>query len=388
MAEANQPSFRETHFEFIKSHTKSDTIVTNGGSHLTESSIVEVTNPFQVEDEGFVEELIDYATNHHLVSYSFPTNTSNILSSSSTQHLIQSRPIYESRIISPTCPLNSTKDQMAALGLNHSVSNALKLQTNPIKCPVKEKTLRNVRLTNTEQHARSMSPSNLTDTYLSSKDTNDLIDEDDMEGTDLLHLISNSLDRFNAIVHPRDNISTLTSGLGESRNILSESESSNSYSQDCLFPTDIVTKPTTILSADRECKFSNMMNIGNKLVQKHFNHSSLLILDSEVEQADKLLEINNSSYTTTTTRSFIGICASCADRLDIALSHKYYGVRKVPKTINSTRIDICLQLCNELVCLFYFLTSSSSFGRLPLSLSYSYSNEVREINKSINVCIF
>lgn len=45
-----------------------------------------------------------------------------------------------------------------------------------------------------------------------------------------------------------------------------------------------------------------MMNIGNKLVQKHFNHSSLLILDSEVEQADKLLEINNSSYTTTTTR--------------------------------------------------------------------------------------
>lgn len=108
-----------------------------------------------------------------------------------------------------------------------------------------------MRLTNTEQHARSMSPSNLTDTYLSSKDTNDLIDEDDMEGTDLLHLISNSLDRFNAIVHPRDNISTLTSGLGESRNILSESESSNSYSQDCLFPTDIVTKPTTILSADR-----------------------------------------------------------------------------------------------------------------------------------------
>ncbi|CAH8669422.1 unnamed protein product [Schistosoma bovis] len=317
---ANQPSFRETHFEFIKSHTKSDTIVTNGDSHLTESSIVEVTNPFQVEDEGFVEELIDYATNHHLVSYSFPTNTSNILSSGSTQHSIQSRPIYESRIISPTCPLNSTKDQMAALGLNHSVSNALKLQTNPIKCPVKEKTLRNVRLTNTEQHARSMSPSNLTDTYLSSKDTNDLIDEDDMEGTDLLHLISNSLDRFNAIVHPRDNISTLTSGLGESRNILSESESSNSYSQDCLFPTDIVAKPTTILSADRECKFSNMMNIGNKLVQKHFNHSSLLILDSEVEQADKLLEINNSSYTTTTT--------------------------------------------------------SSSFGRLPISLSYSYSNEV------------
>ncbi|VDP37925.1 unnamed protein product [Schistosoma mattheei] len=332
LAEANQPSFRETHFEFIKSHTKSDAIVTNGDSHLTESSIVEVTNPLQVEDEGFVEELIDYATNHHLVSYSFPTNTSNILSSGSTQHSIQSRPIYESRIISPTCPLNSTKDQMAALGLNHSVSNALKLQTNPIKCPVKEKTLRNVRLTNTEQHARSMSPSNLTDTYLSSKDTNDHIDEDDMEGTDLLHLISNSLDRFNAIVHPRDNISTLTSGLGESRNILSESESSNSYSQDCLFPTDIITKPTTILSADRECKFSNMMNMGNKLVQKHFNHSSLLILDSEVEQTDKLLEINNSSYTTTTT--------------------------------------------------------SSSFGRLPLSLSYSYSNEVREINKSINVCIF
>lgn len=86
-----------------------------------------------MEDEGFVEELIDYATNHHLVSYSFPTNTSNILSSGSTQHSIQSRPIYESRIISPTCPLNSTKDQMAALGLNHSVSNALKLQTNPIK---------------------------------------------------------------------------------------------------------------------------------------------------------------------------------------------------------------------------------------------------------------
>ncbi|CAI2735657.1 unnamed protein product [Schistosoma spindalis] len=317
----NQPSFRETHFEFIKSQCKSDPIVTNGDSHLTESSIIEVTNPFQVEDEGFVEELVDYATNHHLVSYSFPTNTSNILSSGSTQHSVQSKPTYESRIINPTCPLNSTKDQMVALGLNHSMSDALKFQTNPINCSVKEKTLRNVRLTNTEQHARSMSPSNPTDTYLSLKDTNDLIDEDDLEGTDLLHLISNSLDRFNAIVHPRDNISTLTSGLGESRNILSESESSNRYSQDCLFPTDIVTKPTTLLSTDREYKFSNMMNIGNKLVQKHFNHSSLLILDSEVEQTGEILEVNNSSYTTTT-------------------------------------------------------TSCSSLGRLPISLSYSYSNEV------------
>ncbi|CAH8680712.1 unnamed protein product [Schistosoma rodhaini] len=316
----NQPSFHETHFEFIKSQSKSDAIITNGNSHLTESSIVDVTNPFPVEDEGFVEGLIDCA-NNHLVSHSFPTNTSNVLSSGSIQHSIQSKPIYESRIISPTCSLNSTKDQMVALGLNHSVSNALKFHTNPIKCPIKEKALRNVRLTNTEQHARSMSPSNLTDIYLSSKDTNDLIDEDDMEGTDLLHLISNSLDRFNAIVHPRDNISTLTSGLGESRNMLSESESCNSYSQDCLFPTDVVTKPATILSADREYKLSNVMNIGNKLVQKHPNHSSLLFLNSEVEQTGKLLETNNSSYTTTK-------------------------------------------------------TSCSSFGRLPLSLSYSYSNEV------------
>ncbi|VDP84948.1 unnamed protein product [Echinostoma caproni] len=49
----------------------------------------------------------------------------------------------------------------------------------------------------------------------------DDFDEDDMEGTDLLHLISNSLDRFNAIVHPHD-LSGLTSGLGASEGLLSD----------------------------------------------------------------------------------------------------------------------------------------------------------------------
>ncbi|THD27981.1 Ccr4 not transcription complex [Fasciola hepatica] len=49
----------------------------------------------------------------------------------------------------------------------------------------------------------------------------DDLDEDEVEGTDLLHLISNSLDRFNEIVHPHD-LSGLTSGLGASEALLSD----------------------------------------------------------------------------------------------------------------------------------------------------------------------
>lgn len=49
----------------------------------------------------------------------------------------------------------------------------------------------------------------------------DDLDEDEMEGTDLLHLISNSLDRFNAIVHPHD-LSGMSSGLGASEALLSD----------------------------------------------------------------------------------------------------------------------------------------------------------------------
>ncbi|CAH8565085.1 unnamed protein product [Schistosoma turkestanicum] len=323
----HQSSFRKTHFEFIKNQSESDAITTNADSHLTESSIFEVANPFQVEDEGFAEELTDCATNHH---HSLPTNASHILSSGSIQDSLQSKPVYESQRINPSCPLNLTKDEMVVLGSNHSASNAVKFLTNSIKYPVKEKTSRNVRLTNSEQYARSISPSNFIDTHLSSKDTNDLIDEDDMEGTDLLHLISNSLDRFNAIVHPRDNLSTLTSGLGESTNILSESSSRNSYSQDCLFPNDIVTKRMIILPTDKEYKLSNMMNVVNKLAPKHFDRSSLLSLNCEIEQADKLMRTNNSLYT----------------------------------------------------------TSCSSFGRLPLSLSYSYSNEVPIISSQPNTTYY
>ncbi|TNN12055.1 hypothetical protein EWB00_004125 [Schistosoma japonicum] len=308
----SQPLLHENQFQFPQSQPISGAILINSDSHLSESPIVEATNSLQAEDEGFAEDLVDCTTNHHLrACFSPPTSASNIQPSDPTYHSLQIKPIYESRRINSLLPSYTTADQMTLLGSNQSALNS---------CPVnRERLLTSVRQTNSEQHARSMSPSNLVDIYLSSKDVNDLGDEDDMEGTDLLHLISNSLDRFNAIVHPLDNnMSALTSGLGESRNILSESYSSR-YSQDCLFPSDVVTKPMTILSSDKEYKLSNV-NIDSKVpISKHINHSSLLSLNSELGQiSGRLLDTNNSS---------------------------------------------CISSC-------------SSFGHSPLSLSYSFSNEV------------
>ncbi|KAH8867440.1 Ccr4 not transcription complex [Schistosoma japonicum] len=308
----SQPLLHENQFQFPQSQPISGAILINSDSHLSESPIVEATNSLQAEDEGFAEDLVDCTTNHHLrACFSPPTSASNIQPSDPTYHSLQIKPIYESRRINSLLPSYTTADQMTLLGSNQSALNS---------CPVnRERLLTSVRQTNSEQHARSMSPSNLVDIYLSSKDVNDLGDEDDMEGTDLLHLISNSLDRFNAIVHPLDNnMSALTSGLGESRNILSESYSSSRYSQDCLFPSDVVTKPMTILSSDKEYKLSNVSIDSKVPISKHINHSSLLSLNSELGQiSGRLLDTNNSS---------------------------------------------CISSC-------------SSFGHSPLSLSYSFSNE-------------
>ncbi|KAH8867437.1 Ccr4 not transcription complex [Schistosoma japonicum] len=286
----SQPLLHENQFQFPQSQPISGAILINSDSHLSESPIVEATNSLQAEDEGFAEDLVDCTTNHHLrACFSPPTSASNIQPSDPTYHSLQIKPIYESRRINSLLPSYTTADQMTLLGSNQSALNS---------CPVnRERLLTSVRQTNSEQHARSMSPSNLVDIYLSSKDVNDLGDEDDMEGTDLLHLISNSLDRFNAIVHPLDNnMSALTSGLGESRNILSESYSSSRYSQDCLFPSDVVTKPMTILSSDKEYKLSNVSIDSKVPISKHINHSSLLSLNSELGQiSGRLLDTNNSS---------------------------------------------------------------------------------------------
>lgn len=87
-------------------------------------------------------------------------------------------------------------------------------------------------------------------------DTGDDVDE--MEGTDLLDMISSSLDRFNAIVHLSDDAtSNLTSGLGDSVNSLigtinqngkelmtNNNNNTSSLNDQFIFPTNNQFEPS------------------------------------------------------------------------------------------------------------------------------------------------
>ncbi|CAH8873135.1 unnamed protein product [Trichobilharzia szidati] len=313
--DVSQLSLCEAQFEFLKSQSSSDVFKSTTDKCVSESPVIETVSSLQVEDEGFAEELID-CTNHPSVCLPFPRNKSDVVSDS-VQLPLQVKPTCESQRVTSLCSSLYEKDQVVPLGLNYSASNSVKQYSKHL---LKPKISTNTRPNILEQYARSTSPSNLFDTNLSSKDTNDFTDEDDMEGTDLLHLISNSLDRFNAIVHPPDNLSTLTSGLGESRGILSESDS-NSYSQDCLFPADIVVKPST--------EYKASVSVGRRAADI-FGNVSLSSLNSDMRQTIRLLDAKNP---------------------------KNYMASAVAEDSK----------CN---------TSCPSFGHLALSLPYSRSNEV------------
>ncbi|CAL8108908.1 unnamed protein product [Calicophoron daubneyi] len=101
---------------------------------------------------------------------------------------------------------------------------------------------------------------------------NDL-DEDEMEGTDLLHLISNSLDRFNAIVHPHD-LSNLTSGLGASDGLLSDNGFSSNL---CEQPSTRVAKQFADLMSNEQLQFPPMSWLQSRLAASCPNRSPILI---------------------------------------------------------------------------------------------------------------
>ncbi|CAH8656908.1 unnamed protein product [Heterobilharzia americana] len=126
-------------------------------------------------------------------------------------------------------------------------------------------------------------------------------------------------------------MSTLTSGLGESSGILSET-SCCSQSQDCLFPTDIVTKPSTmLLFADKDYKRNVSIDCR---VLNNFCQTSVSSLNSDVKRTSRLLETNDPKNLNSVAPETMSISSKCNTSHIVELGWLLRLIASVKCTVN------------------------------------------------------
>ncbi|KAA3677487.1 uncharacterized protein DEA37_0014724 [Paragonimus westermani] len=186
------------------------------------SSTTDLLPSPRVEDEGFVDSLIDSVSSGLVINTSSPITSDHRCDL--TTHKF--RPSSNGDSCLSLWPADATLSDSNRVGLGRrdSISESNSIVFGSPELPRLWDSLKpdgKFAHTNARGEETFFDPTHLTATCAPVQTIGEAVDqaavaaEELEDGTDLLHLISHSLDRFNAIVHPNE-LSNTTSGIGTS----------------------------------------------------------------------------------------------------------------------------------------------------------------------------
>ncbi|KAF8567503.1 hypothetical protein P879_06388 [Paragonimus westermani] len=186
------------------------------------SSTTDLLHSHRVEDEGFVDSLVESVSSGLVIDTSSPITSD--YRCDLTIHKF--RPSSNGDLCLSLWPADATLSDSIRVGLGrrNSISESNSIVFGSPELPRLWDSLKpdgKFAHTNARGEETFFDPTHLTATCAPVQTIGEAVDqaavaaEELEDGTDLLHLISHSLDRFNAIVHPNE-LSNTTSGIGTS----------------------------------------------------------------------------------------------------------------------------------------------------------------------------
>ncbi|KAF7232453.1 hypothetical protein EG68_09239 [Paragonimus skrjabini miyazakii] len=199
------------------------------------SSTTDLLPSIRVEDEGFVDSLVESVSSGLMVDTLSPITSD--YRCDLTKHKLRPSSNGDSCLSLWPADVTLPDSNRVGLGRRDSTSECNSIVFGSPELPRLWDSLRpdgKFAHTNTHGEETFSNPNHLTDARAPVQMIGEAMDqavvaaEELEDGTDLLHLISHSLDRFNAIVHPNE-LSNTTSGIG----IIGSQASSDPDSSEC-----------------------------------------------------------------------------------------------------------------------------------------------------------